>query len=572
MFCSSNSKCGDKMEQRMELQSKGRLRSRFVSQNAHQSPAQHLIRTFIVALILLSSRTSIKRTTSFLRISSPYQKVEHVVSHSCDVQRILTASLYSRAAVTFQMPRRGELVVRRQHTQVPEQKEEQHQKRFGIQIFKQMLCFSLPALSIILADPLMSLVDAASIGLYSTTVELGALGPCMVVFNFFTYLFFFLQIATTLTVSKALAANNPKHAGEAISTSSVVALVLGLLVALVIYTSVEPLLSYMGCVPELVPYAISYMKIRVFAQPAVLVSQVWQSGLLAQGDAATPAQAIALACAVNVLGDLFLVRFAGWGIQGAAVATVVAQLLQLPFLLWRGYYSHLKDKIRIQWHVPSRPELKSFVASFGPLFCFQASLNICWTAIQSLSTTFSANTAAAHQAAWSIFALLTFVPFPLQQCVQVFLPKYLNSESCSHPLQRRGTKVVQVLLAMGTTLGISTSVLCILALYNPFFLTNDVILWPIIKSFSPFVPGALLCTGFAAILDGILMVMNDLSYLAKGQCVVMIVLLLYLQCAAKGGWGILSVWVGLNIFQFSRLLVMGPKVSLHMRSWAKSQH
>merc|ERR1712216_393298 len=54
----------------------------------------------------------------------------------------------------------------------------------------RLVAFVIPALSITLADPLMSLVDTLCIGRYGTTIELAALGPNTVVFNFTSYIFF----------------------------------------------------------------------------------------------------------------------------------------------------------------------------------------------------------------------------------------------------------------------------------------------------------------------------------------------------------------------------------------------
>ena len=59
---------------------------------------------------------------------------------------------------------------------------------------------ALPALSIPLADPIMSLVDSVCIGRYASTLDLAALGPNLVIFNFVSFSFSFLVTPTPCTL------------------------------------------------------------------------------------------------------------------------------------------------------------------------------------------------------------------------------------------------------------------------------------------------------------------------------------------------------------------------------------
>lgn len=58
---------------------------------------------------------------------------------------------------------------------------------------------------------------------------------------------------------------------------------------------------------EVASHATRYLNIRALAQPAALCIIVCQAGLLAQKDSVTPFVTVALACAINVLGDYFLI-------------------------------------------------------------------------------------------------------------------------------------------------------------------------------------------------------------------------------------------------------------------------
>ncbi|MGK3733811.1 MAG: Na+-driven multidrug efflux pump, partial [Bacillariaceae sp.] len=71
---------------------------------------------------------------------------------------------------------------------------------------------------------------------------------------------------------------------------------------------------------------VAYVKIRAFSLPTSLLLGVIQSALLGAKDSVTPLIAILYSTVVNLVGDFLLVKIFGMGLQGAAIATLIAQL------------------------------------------------------------------------------------------------------------------------------------------------------------------------------------------------------------------------------------------------------
>jgi Na+-driven multidrug efflux pump len=261
----------------------------------------------------------------------------------------------------------------------------------------------------------MSLVDSICVGQYASTLELAALGPNLVIFNFVTFSFSFLAIGTTLRVSAALAANNAKKASDTISTALLISTVSGAALVAFMVAFGAPTLAATGAVPELLAAAGGYLAVRIWACPAVLATTVLQSGLLAQRDSVTCLLAVIISAAVNVVGDIWLICHMKMGLVGAAWATAVGNYVSLAVLLVLGYTSwgeSLRDAwsgrgggeagrtpgLRVKWHWPTRAEMASFNEALGPLFFISLCKNICYLMLQSVATTFSTVTCAAHQA------------------------------------------------------------------------------------------------------------------------------------------------------------------------------
>lgn len=79
--------------------------------------------------------------------------------------------------------------------------------------------------------------------------------------------------------------------------------------------------------------AVAYSAIRAWGTPATLLTNVAQAACFGDKDAITPLRAVWIAGALNLVGDLVLVPWLGMGIQGAAIATVVAQYAGLAYIM-----------------------------------------------------------------------------------------------------------------------------------------------------------------------------------------------------------------------------------------------
>jgi Na+-driven multidrug efflux pump len=77
---------------------------------------------------------------------------------------------------------------------------------------------------------------------------------------------------------------------------------------------------------NMIPAARTYVQIRALAWPAVLVGLVSQSASLGMQDSMGPLKSLAIASAVNLAGDIFLCTVMGYGIAGAAWATMASQV------------------------------------------------------------------------------------------------------------------------------------------------------------------------------------------------------------------------------------------------------
>jgi Na+-driven multidrug efflux pump len=156
-----------------------------------------------------------------------------------------------------------------------------------------------------------------------------------------------------------------------------------------------------------------------------------QAGLLAQKNSVRPSIAVIVAAVTNIALDVFLIKYVGAGIRGAAVATVVSQYLS--FCLLMTAYFKRDAAVRFTLTRFSLEHITQFGSCVGPIFMVIAAKNLTYLMIQSSATSLHFLLVAAHQALWSLWALCTFCCTPWEQVMLPSIKSILfNPKSLVH--------------------------------------------------------------------------------------------------------------------------------------------
>ena len=184
------------------------------------------------------------------------------------------------------------------------------------------------ALPIVLSNatvPLLGAVDTGVIGQLGLAAPIAAVGMGAVILASFYWIFGFLRMGTSGLAAQARGAGDNAEAGAILIRGLMIALAAGLAFILLQWLLFSLAFSIAPATAEVERLARSYLQIRVWGAPAtiglyaitgwliamektrgVLVLQLWMNGL-------------------NILLDLLFVLRYGWGVQGVATATLIAE-------------------------------------------------------------------------------------------------------------------------------------------------------------------------------------------------------------------------------------------------------
>lgn len=189
---------------------------------------------------------------------------------------------------------------------------------------RAILRLAIPALGTLAVDPLLTLIDTAFVARVGVD-ELAALGVDTAILGFVFFGFNFLAYATTPLVAQALGRGQRLEARRWVGDALFLAVALGVAATIVIELLAPWFVSLMGAELSVSGPAVSYLRLRGLATPAVLLVTAGHGAFRGYQDTRTPLLVAVAVNLINLVLDPLLIFTAGWGIEGAAVATVVAQ-------------------------------------------------------------------------------------------------------------------------------------------------------------------------------------------------------------------------------------------------------
>lgn len=456
------------------------------------------------------------------------------------------------------------------------------------QMVNEIAAIALPSLGGMLLDPIMSLIDTACVGQVSTTA-LAAMAPCTSIFQFAFFAFFFLSAATTNLVASnppesVYDANDTKEAARrvdfnerVVSNAAGLALILGSLVTASLVHFSDPLLKLAGIPASntaLLNAARPYLLIRAMGLPFVFLATVLQGSSLGRGNAWRPLKIFGAAGIINLIGDVWLTLYKGWGATGAATATVAAQI---GASLYYAISSSRLDKstqasskplrdVALVWRgLPSKRIMKTFMNVAMVLFSRSIGLMLAYSMLTRTAALGGETALAAHQVTLQVWWLLSFIPEPMSVAAQTLITRDMKDR------KHRVPKLVKTLYGMCGVLGMSAAVLTAVILRAPAVagaLVADASVQNVMSSLVPFAALSQSYCPMATLSDGVCIGLGSFSHLPVIMAGSFMTTAAGLAAVASQNLGVVGVWACMNVFLSSRLaghLLMSKRLRKYIK-------
>ncbi|WP_312690430.1 MATE family efflux transporter DinF [Kosakonia sp.] len=190
---------------------------------------------------------------------------------------------------------------------------------------KALWRLALPMIFSNITVPLLGLVDTAVIGHLDSPVYLGGVAIGATATSFLFMLLLFLRMSTTGLTAQAFGARDTSALARALIQPLLLALVVGVLIAMLRTPLIDLALHITGGSEAVLEQARRFLEIRWLSAPASLGNLVLLGWLLGVQYARAPVILLVVGNALNIVLDVWLVMGLHMNVQGAALATAVAE-------------------------------------------------------------------------------------------------------------------------------------------------------------------------------------------------------------------------------------------------------
>ena len=291
-----------------------------------------------------------------------------------------------------------------------------------------ILSFALPIFFGNLLQLTYSLVDTRIVGSYLGEDALAAVGATTTLSNLIVGFLMGLCNGFAIITAQRFGARDEKNVKKSFAAS----LKLGMLVAVALTAAglffLNPILHFLNIPEDLFGIARDYIFIIIAGLAATLLYDVFAATLRALGDTVTPLMILAVSVLLNIGCDLFFIIVLKTGVRGAAVATVLAQVIAVVIC---GIYMFKKYEIlrirREDFQAADDMMIKNMLSS-GLSMGFMSSLvNIGSLTLQTAINMLGQDIIVAHTAARKISEIFMIMFSVFGQTMATFCGQNLGA-------------------------------------------------------------------------------------------------------------------------------------------------
>ncbi|MCI9297989.1 MAG: MATE family efflux transporter [Lachnospiraceae bacterium] len=284
-------------------------------------------------------------------------------------------------------------------------------------ITKNMLRFAFPMICGNMLQQLYNVVDTLIVGKYLGTTALAAVGSSYALMTFLTSILLGMCMGSGAMFSIRFGEKNQKQLQEDLYVSFFLIAALAVLINGIVFLFIDPIMVLLSVPADTYSLMREYLWVIFFGIGATFIYNYFAAVLRSLGNSLIPLIFLGISAVINIVLDLYFILSCGFGVAGAAFATILAQwfsgigialycMLKCPFM-----------RIEKQNRRFSSATIKE-ITNASLLTCLQQSvMNLGILMVQGLVNSFGSIVMAAFAAAVKIDA---FAYMPLQDFGNAF--------------------------------------------------------------------------------------------------------------------------------------------------------
>lgn len=262
---------------------------------------------------------------------------------------------------------------------------------------KRVLSVAIPIVLANATIPILGAVDTAVVGQMGLAAPIGAVGIGAIIISAIYWLFGFLRMGTTGLTAQAIGSNDRLETSALLVRGILIGICAGLILIIVQIPLFSGALALAPASFEVESLAQEYLKIRVYSAPAAIAIFGIAGWLIAKERTRAVLVLMLLINTVNIVLDFLFVLKLGWGVEGVALATLIAEWIGLLFGLWLAREGFKKGYWRNWVQIFDRARLIKMAKVNSDILIRSVLLEIAFVSFLFLGSSFDDATLAANQ-------------------------------------------------------------------------------------------------------------------------------------------------------------------------------
>jgi putative MATE family efflux protein len=262
--------------------------------------------------------------------------------------------------------------------------------------WKKIVLFTLPMLVGNIAQQLYNTVDSVVVGNYVGDNALAAVGSAGPILNLLIVLFVGISVGAGIMVSQYYGAREREELSLTIGNCITLTLIASLFVMVVASLVARPLLELLDTPESIIDWCQSYLIILFVGSAGLAFYNILSGILRGLGDSMSALLYLLVSTVVNIVLDLLFVAKLGMGVNGVALATVIAQAISALLCLLRLMRMTEHFDLKLCYLKLKRKHTSKIVQLGLPSGVTQAIFSMAMIVVQSLTNSFGEMFIAAN--------------------------------------------------------------------------------------------------------------------------------------------------------------------------------
>ncbi len=315
-------------------------------------------------------------------------------------------------------------------------------------IAKKLLKFMVPILGALVLQAMYGAVDLLVVGQFGTSAGISAVSTGSNIINLATFVITGLTMGVTVLISRYLGERTPERIGKVIGGAIAFFFLLTAVMMVLLLAFAPRFAGLLNAPEEAYGLTVSYVRICGAGLVFVVAYNVISGIFRGLGNSRLPLVFVSIACVVNIAGDLLFVAVFQMDVAGAALATILAQLVSVVLSLVIIRRQELPFSVA-RSDIGFNPEIKNFLKLGFPIALQDMLVNISFLILCAIVNGIGLEASSGYGIAQKVTAFVMLIPSALMQSMSAFVAQNVGAGK-----EERAKKAMVTGMLIGAGIGV----------------------------------------------------------------------------------------------------------------------